>query len=505
MHPANGTLGLRHSDGVPIHSSIAPAAASVEHGAVKASIWFGFGLYFNTALIFLATPVFTRLMSQEEYGTVVLYNAWLAVLTIFATLSLSSGVFNNAMLDFKEDVEGYIYAMLGLSAATVAACMAIVVGLAWHLGEFTGLGWSLIIFMFAWFPCNAALLFWQTKERFYYRYRKPVTAAILCSLLGVGCSILLLTRVPAHHVEVRVVIVALPNMLLGGYLFILGTMKGRSRLFSKRYWAYALTFSLPLLPHYIAQSLLQQFDKLLMGHYLEKADVAHYGLAFSLATVIPLLCTAIHASWTPWVLRKLNADDFEPIGASAFDLTVVVGLVCVSFSALAPEIVSLVAPATYSQAAQLVPLLTFACFLQFVQSLFLTAQFFHKRVLWIAQCSLYAAGLNIAINVLFLKLLGPLAGALAAIVCQTMQLAFHFFSLKSVAPRLVAKCRRLSIPSVLVALSIALVMGFLDNLQVRGSVAIASAFVGCTFLLLKVRKAHAFGTNSYKSESRKIL
>jgi O-antigen/teichoic acid export membrane protein len=59
----------------------------------RASLWFGVSLYVNGALLFLATPIFTRLLSTSEYGEVVLYASWAAVLGIFATLSLSGGVF----------------------------------------------------------------------------------------------------------------------------------------------------------------------------------------------------------------------------------------------------------------------------------------------------------------------------------------------------------------------------------------------------------------------------
>lgn len=51
----------------------------------KASLWFVICSVLQKGIAFLTTPLFTRVLSQEEYGTVSIYNSWLAVITILAT------------------------------------------------------------------------------------------------------------------------------------------------------------------------------------------------------------------------------------------------------------------------------------------------------------------------------------------------------------------------------------------------------------------------------------
>lgn len=58
---------------------------------------------------------FTRILTAEQYGQYSLYQSWLSIISIFATLNLSSGVFNNGMLKYKEERTKYISSMQGLS------------------------------------------------------------------------------------------------------------------------------------------------------------------------------------------------------------------------------------------------------------------------------------------------------------------------------------------------------------------------------------------------------
>ena len=65
--------------------------------------------FITHAMSFITTPIFTRIMSVEEYGLVAQYNSWLKIITIFATLSLAAGVFQVAMNEFRDDRNRYTF------------------------------------------------------------------------------------------------------------------------------------------------------------------------------------------------------------------------------------------------------------------------------------------------------------------------------------------------------------------------------------------------------------
>ena len=74
---------------------------------VKASMWYLACSVLQKAIGFLTTPIFTRVMGTSDFGVVSMYNSWEAIFTVFCTLYLYNGVYNNAMIEYKYDKDGF--------------------------------------------------------------------------------------------------------------------------------------------------------------------------------------------------------------------------------------------------------------------------------------------------------------------------------------------------------------------------------------------------------------
>ena len=59
----------------------------------KSAIAFMFASLIQQGISFLITPLFTRILSTEEFGVVTVYNSWVEMIGTVAMLSLSSGIF----------------------------------------------------------------------------------------------------------------------------------------------------------------------------------------------------------------------------------------------------------------------------------------------------------------------------------------------------------------------------------------------------------------------------
>ena len=47
---------------------------------IKAAFWFLIGTFFQKAMSMVSTPIFTRIMSAEEYGEYNVFNSWFVIL-----------------------------------------------------------------------------------------------------------------------------------------------------------------------------------------------------------------------------------------------------------------------------------------------------------------------------------------------------------------------------------------------------------------------------------------
>ena len=74
---------------------------------IKATLWFTISSIIQKGIALLSTPIFTRLLTTEEYGVYSVYQSWYSILLIFATLNLYAGVYNNGMTKWPDKRQEY--------------------------------------------------------------------------------------------------------------------------------------------------------------------------------------------------------------------------------------------------------------------------------------------------------------------------------------------------------------------------------------------------------------
>ena len=69
---------------------------------IRASFWFLICGFLQKGVSVITTPIFTRLLTTNEYGQYNIFNSWLGILSVFITLQLFSGSFTQGMVKYKE-------------------------------------------------------------------------------------------------------------------------------------------------------------------------------------------------------------------------------------------------------------------------------------------------------------------------------------------------------------------------------------------------------------------
>ena len=131
-------------------------------------MWFIICSILQKAIQFITVPLFTRLLTTEEYGQFTLYQSWLSLFSIFATLNLSAGVFNNGMIKSPDDRDAYVSSMQGLSVVSTVVVFLVYLVVCPLVGQFIGLTNFVMFIMFVQILFTPPLLFWSTRQRFEY-------------------------------------------------------------------------------------------------------------------------------------------------------------------------------------------------------------------------------------------------------------------------------------------------------------------------------------------------
>ena len=71
---------------------------------LKTGSFYLFGNIFDKAVAFITMPIFTHLLSTDDYGISSTYLSWVSILAVIITLSVGNSV-RMGVVDFKESAD----------------------------------------------------------------------------------------------------------------------------------------------------------------------------------------------------------------------------------------------------------------------------------------------------------------------------------------------------------------------------------------------------------------
>ena len=224
--------------------------------AAKATIWFMICSVVQKCISLITTPVFTRLMTTEQYGQFSVYNSWLQIFTIITTLRLNWSVFSKGMSKYKADRDGYTSTMQTLTCILTTIVLVIYLIFRKQINAITELPTYIMLAMFAELYLVPAIDFWTIRKRYEYIYKPVVFRTLLMAALNAAIGVIAVLLTEEKGIA-RILSCIFVNICFGGVLFVYNLRKGK-KLFCAEYAKFALLFNLPLLLHYFSQYILDQ-------------------------------------------------------------------------------------------------------------------------------------------------------------------------------------------------------------------------------------------------------
>lgn len=391
----------------------------------KASLFFLFANIVNKGIAFISTPLFTRIMSQEQYGLISVYNSWFTIVSVFATFEFPSGVFNKAMIKYERDRDGYTSSMLFLSSVCTGALLALYLLIHSYINKFIGLPTNMVVLMFIDIFSTSAVLFWTIRERFEYHYKGVVLISVGTNVLATLTSVLFVVYGPEDKAFSKVVGLVLVHVIIYSFLFFNVFRKGK-KIVNLDYWRYSFFYNLPLIPHYLSQQVLNQSDRIMIASMCGKADTAAYSLTYQIAAVMQIVTSAIHASFMPWTFQKIKVGESKAIGKRALQLEIFIGLVCVLFSLFAPEFVLILGGKQYYRAVYIVPPVSMSVLFITICDFFGNIEFYFEKTKFVMIASSIVAVLNVVLNAFMIPMYGFVAAGYTTLVCYILYSIVHY-------------------------------------------------------------------------------
>ena len=401
---------------------------------LKATLVFAIASFATSGINYLTTPIFTRLLSGAEYGTVAVYNSWYAIVRVFASMTLIfPGILNVGLYDHSENRWRYLSSMLGITSLCSVLLGGVYALCPELFQRLLGLDGSLMVLML--FSCFAlpATTMWTMKQRYEYRYKSTFFVSVGSAVLAQAVAVAAVMLADRNLDRVRLWSAGLVNMAVGLCLFAHILRKGKVFV-DLPLWKKTFLVALPLIPHYLGGELLSSMDKIMIDALVGKQEAGIYALAAILSAIGILLWRALSVMFNPFVNAKLGSREFTKIREAVKPLMLVVGILCVIASLAAPEIIRILATEEYLAGIYVVPPVAAGIFIHAMYDTFAAVSFFHKKSTRIMTATLTAAAVNLVGNYVFIKSFGYIAAGYTTLLSNLVLTAMHYRSARLIEP-----------------------------------------------------------------------
>lgn len=392
--------------------------------AFKAGTWYVISSVLVRAIAIITTPIFTRMMSTDEYGTVATFTSWYALLITFCTANLNFSI-GRAKIDYEYDLDNYIGSMQLLSAFITILILFISFIFLDPLSKFLELDKTIIILLSVYLLFSPAITFVQNGYRYRYQYKQNVGIAWYVSVSTVVLSLVLMLVTPLEKDISRVMGIVIPNFLLSLVFWLRGIKQKRIHV-NLEYWKYGFGISAPLVLHTVCMNILSQSDRIFIQKMWGTTPTAIYSLAYSYGIVISIITNAVSDGWLPWFHDSYHNNEFKEIKKNTKLIVILgcyVGLACI---AMAPEAITILGGEKYAEGVYCVPPIVLGVVCQYIYTHYVNIEMHLKKTKYISGGTIFAALTNIVLNYFFIPMFGYVAAAYTTLVSYFLLMIIHF-------------------------------------------------------------------------------
>lgn len=435
-------------------------------------------------LSFITLPLFTKLLTKEQYGQYTVYSSWSVILSIFITLNLAYGSFSTAMTKYEDNRDQYISTIqcITVALATIFLCIYLPFYRLWN--KLFQLPTGLIILMVFEIIFSNSILLWSGKKRFEFKYKSVLAVSIASSVISSVFAYFLVVNNEEKGIA-RIIGYVSVTILVGIFFFIYNTVKSKV-LFKKEFAKYALGFNIPLIAYYLSQVVFNQSDRIMIDHISGKADAATYGVAYNFAMVLSFVLGAINNSYVPWYYMKIKEGNQRENRAVSCGIAGFFGTILLGIIWFGPEVIRIMAGKQYLSAIYVIPPVTMSLMLLFYSQLFINVEFYYEQKKSLVVASIASAVANIILNYIFINIYGYVAAGYTTLVSYMLFAACNYLAMKKILKIRKKTDDAYNYPAlfgILGIFSLLSVIGVLlyDNFIIRISI----AMVVVLFLLIK--------------------
>ena len=399
---------------------------------IKSSIWFTICNVFLKGINFITIPIFTRLLSSQEYGVLSVFMSYEQIILTLTTWETALSAYQKGIFKYKNEIKLFTKSTLILSNIVTIAFFIVVFAFFPLFSTFTGFNISNTVLLFFYMMLQPAYSCWLVLKRTENEYKK---ASIMSLLLGIISTVVPLAAIlivdKSANTKFNFTIIGSLILFLWFYYFGIrqgGVFDNKDRI--REHWRFIIVYQIPIVAHALSFTVLSQADRIMIEKIVGSSQAAFYSVAYGVAMVISIIQNSINLALVPWRFEQLEKKNYEIIKKTTAPILVGVGTIITAFIFVAPECFRLLFSEEYYEAIWCIPPVSLSVFFMFLYSLFVWIENFYEKTKYVAIVSVACAFLNILLNYLLIRPLGYIACAYTTLVSYIVFCFGHYCFMK---------------------------------------------------------------------------
>lgn len=392
---------------------------------LKSGIWYSVGNVFVKAISFLALPIFTNIMSTEEYGIFATYQAYETIVAVIIGLGIS-GTIRSAYNEYKEQFNDFISAVI-TPIIIFVGILLVADGLAALFLKnkiYAYYGFVLILNCFG----NAIRDIFSQKYVVQNKYKLNLAVSLCAAILNISISYMLcFTLFYEERHFARIWGTAISAFSVGVIIY-LNHYHRYKKWFWFEAWFFSLKLGIPIIFHQLSLSVLGQCDKIMIQNFVGLSEAGVYASMVTIILVPQVLMFSFDNAWAGWFFNNSRRNESEGICTIVSinkKLVYTFMLVMSCFCLGAHEVVKIMVGLDYRSGVSIIYILGVSVFVNFLYIFSVNVEYYYKKTGMIAIYTLISAIINICLNFVFILILGYIGAALATVISRFILLILH--------------------------------------------------------------------------------
>lgn len=379
-------------------------------------------------ITFFLLPVYTAVLSNEEYGVVDLLNTLTSLLLPIATLQIEQGIFRY-LIDCRENNKKQtklITTVIRFMIIQSAVCIII-------------------------FLCVSPLIHNEYKYFLMANLLMGIFSSLLlqiCRGLGDNATYAIgsfITGAITVLLNIIFIVVfhwgaygmlgatAISNLLCSLYLLMKKKIYKyiKPKQYDKKILKEIIKYSVPLIPNMISWWIVSASDRTIISAVIGIAQNGIYSAANKFSGVFTTLYSVFNLTWTESASINISSEDRDEFFSKILDFVIrFFGCLCLGTIAVMPFVFNILINEKFAEAYYQIPILILGSIFNILVSFLGSIYVAKKLTKEIAKTSIIAALVNIFVNIVLIKPIGLYAASISTVIAYASMFAYRWIDVK---------------------------------------------------------------------------